>query len=112
MNGGLLDAPDQRDAPAVSVPNAEVLASLRRELEEKTRALQAAVSSGGIHLAASVVEQASAAQPPPEQLQRLLGLRSGEVRRVPVGRPAEQRARGAGPRRPTAIQLRGSPKPC
>ena len=75
------DALHEPEAPAVAVPPApEVLASLRRELEEKTRALQAAVSSGGIRLAASVVEHASAQQPPPEQLHSLLGLRSGEVR--------------------------------
>lgn len=87
----LADARDEPEA-AVSVPNAEVLASLRRELEEKTRALQAAVSSGGLHLAATVVERASADKPPPDQLQRLLGLRSGEVRRA-AGAPL-RRARG------------------
>ena len=91
----MLDAPDEA---AVSVPNAEVLASLRRELEEKTRALQAAVSSGGLHLAATVVERASAEKPPPEQLQRLLGLRSGEVRRA-AGAPCARARRAHTPRR-------------
>jgi hypothetical protein len=95
-----LDAPLEPEAPAVAVPLPEVLASLRRELEEKTRALQAAVSSGGIRLAASVVEHASAQQPPPEQLQRLLGLRSGEVRCRAVGRPADAAARRRGTRHP------------
>ena len=120
-NGGLLSRSrmlvsrplDEPEAPAVAVPPPEVLASLRRELEEKTRALQAAVSCGGIRLAASVVEHASAAQPPPEQLQRLLGLRSGEVRPPRWG--AVRARRRAAPRRatPTAtLSASGCPRPC
>ena len=109
------DALHEPEAPAVAAPpSAEVLASLRRELEEKTRALQAAVSSGGIRLAASVVEHASAQQPPPEQLQRLLGLRSGEVRHAAWGALRTRRRRGAAraTQTATAFFIQRVPEPC
>jgi hypothetical protein len=86
---GLAAQPPVAPPVSVAVPDPSVLAALRRELEAKTAALQAAVASGGPRAAAAAV--AAAPDTPPALLTRLLGLRNGEARARAARRAAPRR---------------------
>jgi hypothetical protein len=82
-----------RAAESVAVPDPSVLAALRRELEAKTAALQAAVASGGPRAAAAAALAAAPPDKPAAPLARLPGLRNSEVRAIATAPSPAARAR-------------------